>query len=257
MISFPIAALALVLLTILTIILLITAVISCPLLACPGLWPVPELLSPLFKKHCFPMYNVHNVQCTLHSVQCTMRWSLLCTKSIVSQCTLCTMHNVQWAGLPLYKKDCFPMYTMYTMYTMYNGLISPLYKRHHPISFQASHYQINCPNLHTQFVTSHSERLQIFEMLPTLSFWYGYEKWHKRTWNRRNESSKTMAWRKMGGRKSANIEAHINNLTGARRATAGQPLSSKDRMHAAAAGRASEPSVGFGGNLLVPSWSSF
>ena len=54
-----------------------------------------------------------------------------------------------------------------------------------------------------------------------------------------------------------NIEAHINDLTEARRATAGQPLSSKDRMHAAAAGRASEPSVGFGGNLIVPSWSSF
>ena len=67
-----------------------------------------------------------------------------------------------------------------------------------------------------------------------------------------------------------NIEAYVNDLTAGasrapagspphlkvgnltRRATAGQPLSSKDRMHVAAAGRASEPSVGFGGNLLVP-----
>ena len=37
-------------------------------------------------------------------------------------------------------------------------------------TFEASDYQINCPNLHTQFVTSQTERPQIFEM-PALAFW--------------------------------------------------------------------------------------
>ena len=87
-------------------------------------------------------------------------------------------------ALPSLQKALFPMYNVPNVQcsqsTMYNGLISPLYKKHHPIPFQASHYQINCPNLHTQFVTSHSERLQIFEMQPILSFLYGYEKWQKK-----------------------------------------------------------------------------
>ena len=42
--------------------------------------------------------------------------------------------------------------------------VGSLYKKHHSTPFEASHYQINCPNLHTQFVTSQIERLQIFEM---------------------------------------------------------------------------------------------
>ena len=68
-----------------------------------------EMVSPLYKKHCFPMYTMYNAQCT-------MGWSPSVQKGLFPNVHYVhNVHYVQWVDIPSVQKassDPIPSFTL-------------------------------------------------------------------------------------------------------------------------------------------------